>query len=495
MRFCKECGNPIEIGAKFCVKCGTASIDNAVPEEMQIDSMPKVITKPIATHQKSSKKVLYVIIGILIILLCVVGGMLVASMKEDNKETVISEDIGMVEIVEIDEEDVPAWQEQYNSGMSCLSEGNYEKAVVAFEAVIKIEPKSVEAYVGLADAYIGMEDCDTAMRILQEAYDQLEDEVLLDKYTEVEEFVYSTDNPMVVKWSNLSTETLIRAALDRPTGDITQGELNKISQISITEDEVTFFTNGGELGTEVSGEISDLSDIGNFKNLDSLYISGGGDDIDFLEISSLSELTSLRSVQLNVGNITDISQLAELSDLEQLSLWGNNITDISPLVGLVNLTYLNLGENNITDISPLAGLLNLTYLNLENNDITDISSLSELKSLTNLQLSGNSITDILAVSELKDLTWLGFGVNNITDISAVSELKGLTLLYLYDNKITDISSVSELINLDSLYIQGNKITDISSLSGLMNLTNVDLSDNNIVDWSPVEHVETVNGRA
>ncbi len=50
------------------------------------------------------------------------------------------------------------WQEQYDLGVRYLSEGNYEEAIIAFSAAIEIDPKRPEAYIGLADACIGVGD-------------------------------------------------------------------------------------------------------------------------------------------------------------------------------------------------------------------------------------------------------------------------------------------------------------------------------------------------
>lgn len=47
------------------------------------------------------------------------------------------------------------WQEQYDLGVRYLSEGNYEEAIIAFTAVIEINPKNVDAFLGRASAYIG----------------------------------------------------------------------------------------------------------------------------------------------------------------------------------------------------------------------------------------------------------------------------------------------------------------------------------------------------
>lgn len=62
------------------------------------------------------------------------------------------------------------YQEQYDLGAKYLSEGNYEQAVIAFTAAIKIDPKQADAYLGLADAYIGEEDYENAQQALEDGY-------------------------------------------------------------------------------------------------------------------------------------------------------------------------------------------------------------------------------------------------------------------------------------------------------------------------------------
>ena len=66
-------------------------------------------------------------------------------------------------------ENVPTWQEQYDIGLRYLEEGNYEEAILAFTAAIEIDPKRAEAYVGLADGYVGLDDKDQARQVLEEA--------------------------------------------------------------------------------------------------------------------------------------------------------------------------------------------------------------------------------------------------------------------------------------------------------------------------------------
>ena len=49
-----------------------------------------------------------------------------------------------------------------------------------------IDPKCVDAYMGLADAYIGVEDYESAMDILEKGYDKTEDDDLKERLEEVE---------------------------------------------------------------------------------------------------------------------------------------------------------------------------------------------------------------------------------------------------------------------------------------------------------------------
>ena len=66
-------------------------------------------------------------------------------------------------------EQAPTWQEQYDLGVRYLSEGNYEEAIIAFTAAIKIDPKRPEAYIGRGDAHEKMDNLEQAMADYQAA--------------------------------------------------------------------------------------------------------------------------------------------------------------------------------------------------------------------------------------------------------------------------------------------------------------------------------------
>ena len=70
------------------------------------------------------------------------------------------------------------------------------------------------------------------------------------------------------------------------------------------------------------------------------------------------------------------------------------IVDLSPLSSLTNLTTIDLRYNQISDISLLSSLTNLMWLDLSGNQISDISPLVEnhgLGSGDDLWLKGNNL--------------------------------------------------------------------------------------------------------
>lgn len=78
------------------------------------------------------------------------------------------------------------WQEQYDLGMRYLSDGEYEDAIIAFNTAIEIDPNQADAYLSLANAYIGMNNFDAAREILQRGYELTQSEELKAKLEELD---------------------------------------------------------------------------------------------------------------------------------------------------------------------------------------------------------------------------------------------------------------------------------------------------------------------
>lgn len=77
--------------------------------------------------------------------------------------------------------------EQMNQATLYMSEGNYEQAIVSYREVLDADPENVEAYLGIADAYEAMEDYETGLTVLEEAYEVTGEETLVQEIQEVEE--------------------------------------------------------------------------------------------------------------------------------------------------------------------------------------------------------------------------------------------------------------------------------------------------------------------
>ena len=75
-------------------------------------------------------------------------------------------------------DEAPDWQAQYDLGVRYLSEGNYEEAILAFEAAIEIDPRNADAYLKLAQACEQREDYAKTLQTLEAGLEQTDDQRL-----------------------------------------------------------------------------------------------------------------------------------------------------------------------------------------------------------------------------------------------------------------------------------------------------------------------------
>ncbi len=76
--------------------------------------------------------------------------------------------------------------EQLALGDRYLDEMDYEQALATYLAVIETEPKNAEAYLGAAEAYIGMDDTESAIAILETGYGETSDERIKEMLDELQ---------------------------------------------------------------------------------------------------------------------------------------------------------------------------------------------------------------------------------------------------------------------------------------------------------------------
>ena len=97
-------------------------------------------------------------------------------------------------------------QEQLDLGNKYLDEMDYERALVAFNAVLKIDPKNADAYLGIVEVYIRTNDFEVALETAREGYEVTGDERLKEKIDMIESGDIFASNGWRMKMSGYDGE-------------------------------------------------------------------------------------------------------------------------------------------------------------------------------------------------------------------------------------------------------------------------------------------------
>lgn len=125
------------------------------------------------TEQKVQAKkkmniVPFIIIGVVILLIvAVVATLVIKGISAESSERKLQENLDL--------------------GERYLQELDYEQAIAAYMAVIEIDPKNIDAYLGLADVYVAMGDYDQAVEVLGTAPEVSAHEKVKDKIEDISE--------------------------------------------------------------------------------------------------------------------------------------------------------------------------------------------------------------------------------------------------------------------------------------------------------------------
>ena len=141
-------------------------------------------------------------------------------------------------------------QEQLSLGERYLAEMDYERAVAAFEMAIELEPRNIDAYVGLARAYEGLGDADLAIEALETAREKIQElvregEALPDSAAEV----YLLLVRMYEEDGNYEEARLL---LEEALSVTDSAELQEIWEAYIPEVEFSLAAGEYEEGTELT---------------------------------------------------------------------------------------------------------------------------------------------------------------------------------------------------------------------------------------------------
>ena len=112
------------------------------------------------------------------------------------------------------------------------------------------------------------------------------------------------------------------------------------------------------LDGELTTPDRDLSVLSGMSRLQSVTLSS----IDIDTLHGIEGATQVKELFLsNYSGVQDLSPLSSLTSMRSLNLWVNGDVDLSPLANMKNLQELNLyGGENVTDRSPIAHVPNVT---------------------------------------------------------------------------------------------------------------------------------------
>jgi Leucine-rich repeat (LRR) protein len=131
-------------------------------------------------------------------------------------------------------------------------------------------------------------------------------------------------------------EKRIRTELRKPTGELTEADLEKVTELNLVGYQLT-------------------------------------------DVKGLEKLTKLKELSLDGNQLTDVKGLEKLTKLKELSLPFNQLTNVKGLEKLTQLKELYLQANQLTDVKGLEKLTNLEGLYLEGNPDLTKAQIDELK--------------------------------------------------------------------------------------------------------------------
>lgn len=127
-------------------------------------------------------------------------------------------------------------KKQLDLGNKLLAEEDYDKAIAAFELALQIDPRNADAYNGLADAYIALEDYQSAYDVLMEGYDRTDDEDLLERANKIEEEYLSKKQTEVEDASAIEEVPIESATTTEPSTNPDDAMLRRLYVAMKAED-------------------------------------------------------------------------------------------------------------------------------------------------------------------------------------------------------------------------------------------------------------------
>ncbi|MDF2066561.1 Ig-like domain-containing protein [Bacillus sp. Cr_A10] len=232
---------------------------------------------------------------------------------------------------------------------------------------------------------------------------------------------------------------------------------------------------------------------------------------DVRTFKGVEKLAGLPIKQLSIQNThesgrpTDLTPLSKINSLESLQLTGTYANDFSPLGALPNLRELAINSTHNQPLLSISLIENLQKLRLRGNQVTSLAGIERMQQLKTLAINDVSIPDYSELTKAPQLTELSLSFNGSSHfLQSLPNLESLSLFNSIDKTQViqgdDLKKLTKLkylrlnrfeVNYDFLNVMPRleelsisySLKDTSTLFNAINeplvhLRNIDLSDNN-----------------
>lgn len=198
-------------------------------------------------------------------------------------------------------------------------------------------------------------------------------------------------------------EKAVRLQLNKEKGALTEEELAGVKRIYIYGREA--YSGWEEYHSQMvdqnaQGLLQNLQDLAMLKNLEELKIAHQG----YVNVSTLAELTGLRTIELKHMRISGVQPIADLPRLQYAVLFDVGMRDASDLENCPWLEELDIGRNDITSLKQIGRHPNMRSLGLMWLKIDDLSGIAQqMPNLESVNLKYGTFRNCFALKDLRNL--------------------------------------------------------------------------------------------
>ncbi|CAL6082699.1 Phosphatase_1 regulatory subunit [Hexamita inflata] len=204
-----------------------------------------------------------------------------------------------------------------------------------------------------------------------------------------------------------------------------------------------------------NSKVQSLQGIQNFTQLETLGLRNNGLCSLPDELSLISQLTNLRSLNIAQNGLEDLSWL-KLNQLESLNVSENSVKDESALAEFKDLKNLDISFNLVESVDALRNLVQIEQLNISHNKINNINCLNQLQKLAYFNITCNRIISVEVCLVMKLLVDLRTDQNAICDIDKLTKHQNTTVFWVTSQDEPTDAEIKQYFSCDESEVQRKK---------------------------------------